>query len=103
MSKQLTKAQLNRQDGVDNACHQLLCDLAGNRDLDWDLEHIGEVRSAVQEVLVDKLHLMTEMEFYPYIEGEKPEHSIAEDLNLAKQLVEKHGLLMTVSVKGGQP
>jgi len=35
--------------------------------LNWDIELIGEIRDSVETVLVDKLKLMTEMEFYPYI------------------------------------
>jgi len=34
--------------------------------VEWDMEHIGDVREVVQEVIVDRLHLMTEMQFYPY-------------------------------------
>jgi hypothetical protein len=72
----LTDAQVERQDEVDNACHRLLNELAaasqvahhGNDLVEWDIEHISAIREAVQEVLVDKLHLMTELEFYPYIE-----------------------------------
>jgi len=63
---ELTREQLDRQDKVDNACHNILEELAG-KELSWDIELSGIVRDAVQEVLVDRLHLMTEMEFYPYI------------------------------------
>ncbi|MHB8084389.1 MAG: hypothetical protein ACYDHZ_00990 [Dehalococcoidia bacterium] len=76
MEETLTDAQVERQDLVDNACHALLNGLVASsgvahhgRDLiAWDMEHIAAVREAVQEVVVDRLHLMTEMEFYPYIE-----------------------------------
>lgn len=70
----LTDGQTERQDYVDNACHRLLNELAigvanNGRDIvEWDMEHISAIREAVQGVLVDKLHLMTEMEFYPYVE-----------------------------------
>ncbi len=80
--KELTKRQLERQDDVDNACFNLLTDLAGDKasKLEWDMEHISAVREAVQEVLVDKLHLMTEQEFYPYLEdkGKTPKHGKSE-------------------------
>jgi hypothetical protein len=73
----LTDAQVERQDLVDNLCHKLLNDLAGASIahhegflVEWDIEQISAVREAVQEVIVDKLHLMTEQEFYPYIEQE---------------------------------
>lgn len=61
-----TPRQTEQQDAVDNLCHRLLCDLAG-QELEWDVEHYGEVRDAAQEVIVDKLGLMTEMDFYPYV------------------------------------
>jgi len=35
---------------------------------EWNIEHIAQVREAVRIVLVDELKLMTEMEFYPYLE-----------------------------------
>jgi hypothetical protein len=67
MNIELVKAQVERQDFVDNACQDLLNDLAGKQ-LDWDIEQIQVVREACQEVIVDHLKLMSEMEFYPYIE-----------------------------------
>lgn len=69
--KELTGAQTDRLDCVDNAIHALLNDLAMGQEIEWDIELISIVREAVQEVIVDKLHLMTEMEFYPYIEDEE--------------------------------
>ncbi len=60
-----TQAETDRQDLVDNACHQLLCDLSG-RELDWDIEHVHELVDAAQGVIVEKLGIMTEMEFYPF-------------------------------------
>ena len=61
-----TEAETDRQDVVDNACHQLLCTLAGVEELDWDIEHISEVREAAQTVICEKLTIMPEIEFYPY-------------------------------------
>ena len=66
IAKELTKEQLKRQDEVDNACYAFLLELAKGSDLRWDMEGISQVREAVQDVLVDKLHIMSEMEFYPY-------------------------------------
>jgi len=71
VTQELTQKQLDRQDAVDNECHDLLNSLGSKTSADsvpWDIELISIVREAVQEVVVDKLHLMTEMEFYPYIE-----------------------------------
>jgi hypothetical protein len=64
-----TQAETERQDIVDNLIYQLLTDLAPwGIEIDWDMEYIGEVRDVIQEILVDKLGLMTEMQFYPYRE-----------------------------------
>lgn len=75
MSEQeLTQDQLDRQDFVDDTIFQLILDLAANVEvvasgqLGYDIEFIGIIREAVQEVIVDRLQLMTEMEFYPYEE-----------------------------------
>ncbi len=68
ISVELTQDQQDRQDWVDNACYGLLTELGGGKEIAWDMEHISTVREAVQNALVDKLHIMSEMEFYPYIE-----------------------------------
>jgi hypothetical protein len=65
---ELMKEQTDRQDIVDNACYGLICELAKASDVRWDIEYISKVREAVQNVIVDQLHIMSEMEFYPYIE-----------------------------------
>ena len=70
--RELTQAQLDRQDEVDNACFNFILEMSGEKSADdggkveWDMETIQAIREAVQEVIVDTLHLMTEMEFYPY-------------------------------------
>lgn len=67
---ELTKEDLLRQDEVDNAIHNLLRYLSmGKVDVKWDIDDIGTVREAVKKVIVGKLHVMTEMEFYPYVES----------------------------------
>ena len=68
--KELTKAQQEQQDFVDNNIHGLLVGITG-KEIEWDMEHISAVREAVQEVICDKLNLETEMEFYPYIADEE--------------------------------
>ncbi|GAH68344.1 unnamed protein product [marine sediment metagenome] len=65
---ELTERQTEQLDEVDNACHDLLCKLAG-KNVDWDMEHIGEIAEVVEDIICNKLGLMTEMEFRPYIEG----------------------------------
>lgn len=69
--EEFTERETDRQDEVDNAIHQMLCDLApwGQGELiEWDIEDISNVRDVIQEILVDKLKLMTEQQFYPYRE-----------------------------------
>jgi len=64
----LTDKQNERNDLVDNACHQLLCTVAG-REIDWDMEHIGEVADTAEEIVCDKLGIMSRMECRPFVEG----------------------------------
>ena len=73
---ELTREQINRQDLVDNAIHQLILDLIPNkginrepfhRQIDWNIEIISEVREVIQKYVTDK-GLCTEAEFYPYLE-----------------------------------
>lgn len=65
---ELTDEQIERQDRVDNVIHLLLIDLGAHSEIPWNIELIGIVRDAVQEVVCNRLKLMTEMEFYPYVE-----------------------------------
>jgi hypothetical protein len=64
----LTKLQIERQDFVDNAIFNLINELIpSDKEMEWDIEAIGEIRDAIQAKLVDK-NICTEQEFYPYIE-----------------------------------
>lgn len=66
---ELTNAQIDRQDMVDNAIYDLICDLNPARSgekIKWDIEVIGRIRDALSDCYVS-LGLCTEMEFYPYI------------------------------------
>lgn len=65
----LTQQQIAQQDFVDNAIFSLIQVInPGNKEIEWDIEMIGEVRGVLREWLVDKLKLTTEQEFYPYLE-----------------------------------
>ena len=65
----LTQQQIAQQDFVDNAIFSLLRSVnPSNKEIEWNIEMIGEIRDVVKEWLVDKLSLTTEQEFYPYIE-----------------------------------
>lgn len=71
MNRQNTYADLNddqipRQDAVDNAIHAVLVELAG-KEMEWDISLIGTVRDHIAEAFQD-YGIMTEMEFYPYME-----------------------------------
>jgi hypothetical protein len=68
--KGLTQQQITQQDFVDSAIFNLLQSLnPTDKEIQWDIEMIGYMRDVVKECLVDKLCLMTEQEFYPYLEG----------------------------------
>lgn len=71
--EEFTGAETERQDCVDNVIHNAICELAG-QDVDWDIEDIANVRDALEGIIVDKLKLKTEQEFYPFREIE-PEPS----------------------------
>ena len=67
--KALTEQQIDRQDYVDNAIFSLMRVInPSNKEIEWDIEMIGEIRDVLKEWLVDKLNLTTEQEFYPYSE-----------------------------------
>jgi hypothetical protein len=73
---ELTKFEIEQQDIVDSACYELITQFTPNglEDVEWNIELIGKIRDALQEVIVDDLKLMTEMEFYPYIEYDAVEN-----------------------------
>lgn len=75
-----TDKEIERQDTVDNAIQNLMVELApwGVDDIEWNMEYIGEIRDTIKEFLVDKLHLMTEQQFYPYRELGEDENVILE-------------------------
>lgn len=64
---ELTEQQIDRQDYVDNAIFDLIKELIpSDKEMEWNIEVIGEVRNAIQSQLVDR-GFCTEQEFYPYI------------------------------------
>lgn len=68
--KELTAKQIGQQDFIDNNIYGLLVGVS-EKEIEWDMELISIVREVVQEIICDRLKLMTEMEFYPYIEDEE--------------------------------
>ncbi len=66
--KTLTKRQIERQDFVDSEIFELLQKfLPTSKTMEWDIEVIGAIRDAVQEQIVYKQKLISEIQFYPYI------------------------------------
>jgi len=75
---ELTQAELERQDDVDNAIYDMVYELGlkadgENWNLDWDIEWISEIRDIVWGVIVERENRMTSHEFYPYHELETEE------------------------------
>jgi hypothetical protein len=58
--------QIKRQDFVDNQIYDLVRRLTpSKREIDWDIEMIGDVRDTIQHWLVDQYKIVDELEFYP--------------------------------------
>lgn len=67
--KRLTGRQYERQDCVDNAIYQLICNLNNSKKkYEWDIEDIAEVRELIGQILKQKCKL-SEMKFCPYMTG----------------------------------
>ena len=67
--RNLTKSQIERQDFVDNAIFSLIQLInPTNKEIEWDIEMIGEIRNSIKELFVDRLNLIKEQDFYPYLE-----------------------------------
>jgi hypothetical protein len=68
--KGLTQQQITQQDFVDNTIFSFIRLInPSNKEIEWDIEMIGEIRDVLKEWLVDKLNLITEQEFYPSFNG----------------------------------
>ena len=64
--KNFTEDQLKRQDFVDNQIYDLVKRLNPSaREIEWDIEMIGDIRDTIQHWLVDKYKVVDELEFYP--------------------------------------
>lgn len=64
---ELTEQQIKRQDFVDNAIFGLINELLpSDKEVEWDIEAISEIRDAILSQLV-KRGLCMEQEFYPYL------------------------------------
>jgi len=62
----LSDDQLKRQDFVDNGIYDLVKRLIpSTKEIEWNIEMIGDVRDAIQHWLVDQYKIVDELEFYP--------------------------------------
>jgi DNA polymerase sigma len=62
----LSEGQLKRQDFVDNQIYDLVKQLIpSTREIEWNIEMIGDIRDTIQHWLVDKYKIVHELEFYP--------------------------------------
>ena len=60
------KRKMEQCDLVDNAIYDLITELnPTEKEIEWDIEHIGSIREVLIDVYVNKLHLCTEDDFYP--------------------------------------
>ena len=67
--KKLSEEQIERQDYVDNAIYELIKQVnPTNKQIEWDIELIGEIRDSIRECLVQKLRITDEQDFYPFLE-----------------------------------
>jgi len=61
-----TEDQIKRQDFVDNQIYELAKRLIpSRREIEWDIEMIGDIRDTIQHWLVDRYKIVDELEFYP--------------------------------------
>lgn len=66
MEPELTEQQLDRQSDVDVAIFELVSNIDTYRSpLEWDIEHIGNIRDAVIAYIIAKRPWLTESDIYP--------------------------------------
>jgi len=64
--EKFTEDQIKRQDFVDNQIYDLVKQLIpSTREIEWNIEMIGDIRDTIQHWLVDRYRLVDEIEFYP--------------------------------------
>lgn len=68
---ELTKQQIARQDFVDNQIFNLINSLLPkSKQIEWDIELIGEAREFLRLEIVDELKIIDEDKFYPFMKDE---------------------------------
>ena len=64
--EKLTDGQIERQDFVDNQIYDLVTRLVPlTKEIEWDIEMIGDIRDTIQSWIVDRYKITNELEFYP--------------------------------------
>ncbi|MCI0453845.1 MAG: hypothetical protein L0Y68_02475 [Candidatus Dadabacteria bacterium] len=65
---ELTKEQIKRQDFVDRSIYELFKNVnPSNREIEWNIEMIADLRDKIRYWIVEYLNLTDEMSFYPFI------------------------------------
>ena len=66
---ELTSEQIKRQDFVDNAIIDLIKTInPTEKDINWDIEMIGDVRDVIEDWLVERLKITNEQGFYAWVQ-----------------------------------
>ena len=66
---ELSDAQIKRQDFVDNSIYELILLLSpADAQINWNIEMIADVRDEIRYWLVNHYAVISEQEFYPYLE-----------------------------------
>jgi hypothetical protein len=61
-----SEEELKRQDFVDNQIYDLVKRLIPtSREIEWDIEMIGDIRDTIQHWLVDRYKIFDKLEFCP--------------------------------------
>jgi len=64
--QKFTEDQIKRQDFVDNQIYDLVKQLIpSTREIEWDIEMIGDIRDTIQHWLVNRYKIVDELDFYP--------------------------------------
>jgi hypothetical protein len=67
----INENQLERQDFVDNAINELVCNInPSQQEIEWNIELIGGIRDIICHLLVERLAIIDEMTFYPYMDDD---------------------------------
>ena len=71
--RDLTTKETERLDFVHNSVHGMLCEVAG-QDIEEDIAVVSEISDLAEEYICNKLQLMTDYEFAPYVSDPPQDH-----------------------------